>query len=134
MGNPRINYNRRELFKKIEDNGNLSNYTKTGIQITNFLISHNRAQAGLRSFKFFIDVIDTLKEMKRVLNENRRCAIIIGNNHYTVDNKYIEVPNEQVILEIAENIGFAIDRIIDRRLQKSSKGIIQEETILILKK
>lgn len=135
MGNPRVNYDRRELFKKMgAKDGNLSNYSKTGAEIVNHLISYNRQQAGLRSFKFFVDMVDALKEMHRVLNKNAKCAIIIGNNHYAVNNKYIEVPNDRVILEIAENIGFSIDRIIDRKLQKSSEGIIHEESILFLRK
>jgi len=135
VGNPRVNYDRKELFEKIEkQDGNLANYSKTGDEITKYLISGNRQQAGFRSFKFFIDMIDTLKEMQKVLAKNSKCAIIIGNNHYEVNNKYIEVPNDKVILEIAENIGYTVDKIIERKLHKSSEGIIRDETVLILQK
>lgn len=135
MGNPRQNYDRKELFEKVKsEDGNLSKYTKTGVEITKYLISADRYQAGLRSFKFFIDMISALKEMHRVLTLNSKCAIIIGNNHYTVDNKIFEVPNDRVVLEIAENIGFKVDKVVERRLHKSSEGIIRDESILILQK
>uniref|UniRef100_A0A7C4THQ9 DNA methylase N-4/N-6 domain-containing protein n=1 Tax=candidate division WOR-3 bacterium TaxID=2052148 RepID=A0A7C4THQ9_UNCW3 len=134
IGNPRLNYVNKEIYRKTDENGDLANYSQTAIKITDYLLSHNRTQAGLRSYKFFIDMIETLKEMHRVLIKNCKCVIIIGNNHYAVGDKYIEVPNDNVILEIGKKIGFKVDRIIDRKLQKSSEGIIREETVLIFQK
>jgi len=135
MGNPRVNYNRVELLGKIRrKDENLINFSKTGNKIVNYLISNGRQQAGLRSFKFFTDMIKTLGEMKRILKRGSKCAIVIGNNHFKVGGNTVEVPNNKVLLEIAENIGFEIDRLIERKLQKSSEGIIREESVLILKK
>jgi DNA modification methylase len=133
MGSPRVDYSRRELMEQIKSE-NLANFSKTGSEVVNYLISKGRRQAGLRSFKFFIDMIEALREMWRVLKENCKCAIIIGNNHFKVGGKYVEVPNDKVLLEIAENLGFEIDRVIGRKLQKSSEGIIREEVVLVLRK
>jgi DNA modification methylase len=76
----------------------------------------------------------TLQEMFRVMKKGSKCAIIIGNNHFLVGNKYIEIPNDKVILDMAQQIGFKIDVIIKRELQKKSVGNIKKETILIFKK
>jgi len=133
MGSPRVDYSRRELMEQIKSE-NLANFSKTGSEVVNYLISKGRRQAGLRSFKFFVDMIEALREIQRVLKENCRCAIVIGNNHFKVGGKYVEVPNDKVLLEIAENLGFEIDRVIGRKLQKSSEGIIREEVVLVLRK
>ena len=135
MGNPRVNYDRKELREKLtKKDENLTDFSETGNKIVNYLISNGRQQAGLRSFKFFTDMIKTLREMKRVLRKGSKAAIVIGNNHFMVGDNTIEVPNSQVLLEIAENLGFKVNRLIGRKLQKSSEGIIREETVLILKK
>ena len=77
---------------------------------------------------------ESLKEMYRVMKKNSKCAIVIGNNHFMVGNQYVEIPNDQIILELAEKIGFTLDKFIGRELQKSSEGNIREEKIIIFNK
>ncbi len=135
MGNPRVNYDRKELMEKLtKKDENLTDFSETGSKVVNYLISNGRQQAGLRSFKFYTDMIKTLREMKRVLRKGGKSAIVIGNNHFIVGGNSIEVPNDKILLEIAENLGFKIDRLVGRKLQKSSEGIIREETVLVLRK
>ena len=135
MGNPRVNYDRKELMEKLtKKDENLTDFSETGNKVVKYLISNGRQQAGLRSFKFFTDMIKSLGEMKRVLKKGGKAAIVIGNNHFMVGDNTIEIPNDKVLLEIAENSGFDIDRVIGRKLQKSSEGIIKQETVLILEK
>jgi DNA modification methylase len=134
MGSPKVNYDKRVLFKKIEEETPPLAISKTADKVVKYLLSSDRQQAGLRSFKFFIDMSESLKEMYRVMKKSTKCAIVIGNNHFMVDNQYIEVPNDKVILELAEKIGFVCDKYIGRELQKSSEGNIREESILIFKK
>ncbi|MDI6917519.1 MAG: DNA methyltransferase [Thermoplasmatales archaeon] len=135
MGNPRINYDKKELLKLVEDEERdplkISNLVHEYVDI---LLSNGRQDAGLRVYKFFIDMLLTLKEMYRVMKKGSKCAIIIGNNHFMVGNKYIEVPNGEMILEIAKKIGFKEDLVIERELQKTSVGNIREESIIILEK
>lgn len=135
MGNPRVNYDRKEQMEKLtKEDENLIDFSESGNKIVNYLVSNGRQQAGLRSFKFFTDMIKALREMKRVLKKGGKAAIVIGNNHFMAGGNTIEVPNDKVLLEIAENLDFEVDRVIGRKLQKSSEGIIREETVLILKK
>ncbi|MFZ6017412.1 MAG: hypothetical protein ACOYU0_07410 [Nitrospirota bacterium] len=134
MGNPKVNYDKKSLFEKIKEETNPLTTSTTASQIVRYLLSNGRQQAGLRSFKFFIDMNESLKEMYRVMKKGSKCAIVIGNNHFMVGNKCIEVPNDKVVLESAEKLGFISDKFIDRELHKSSEGNIREETILILKK
>lgn len=135
IGNPRVNYDRKELMEKLtKKDENLTDFSETGSKVVNYLILNGRQQAGLRSFEFFTDMIKTLGEMKRVLRKGGKAAIVIGNNHFMIGSKTIEVPNDKVLLEVAKNLGFEVDRLIGRKLQKSSEGIIREESVLILKK
>ncbi|MBI5188353.1 MAG: hypothetical protein HZA07_04695 [Nitrospirae bacterium] len=134
MGNPKVNYDKKSLFEKIKEGTNPLTTSTIASQIVKYLLSNGRQQAGLRSFKFFIDMNESLKEMYRVMKKGSKCAIVIGNNHFMVGNKYIEVPNDKVILELAEKLGFVLDKFIGRELHKSSEGNIRKETILILKK
>jgi len=134
IGNPKVNYDKKSLFEKIESGSNPLTTSETANKIVKYLLSNGRQQAGLRSFKFYIDMSKSLEEMYRIMKKNSKCAIVIGNNHFMVGNKSIEVPNDKVILELAEKIGFRLDKFIGRELQKSSEGNIREETILILKK
>lgn len=47
---------------------------------------------------------------------------------------YIEVKNDKVLIEIAKQLGFMLDRTITRLLAKSSQGNIRYESIVILEK
>ena len=76
----------------------------------------------------------SLEEMYRVLKKDSKCAIILGNNHFLVNDKYLEIPNDNVILEIGKKIGFKEDRIIKRDLQKTSVGNIRRESVIIFMK
>jgi predicted urease superfamily metal-dependent hydrolase len=75
-----------------------------------------------------------LEEMHRVMKHGSKCAIIIGNNHYKLDNDYVEVKNDEVLKQMALTMGFKEDRIITRELEKTRAGMIRYESILILEK
>jgi DNA modification methylase len=132
IGNPKVNYDKKNLLEKIKDAANPLTASETANQIVKYLLSNRKEHEALRNFKFYIDMHESLKEMHRVMKKNSKCCIVIGNNHFVVGNKSIEVPNDKVILELAEKIGFRLDKLIGRELQKSSEGNIREETILIL--
>ena len=94
----------------------------------------NNAFAADRITKYVLDMSLTLSEMYRVLKENSKCAIIIGNNHFKLENKLQEIPNDRITKSIAKEVGFYEDLIIDRDVQKSSSGLIKKEKILIFQK
>jgi len=132
MGNPRMNYNKDTRLFDSEKASNL--LPESADKIVKYLIKNGRQEAGLRSYKFFMDMHKALQEMYRVMKVDSKCAIVIGNNHFKVGEDYIEVPNDKVILELAQYVGFKIDKFISRELHKSSEGNIREESIIILKK
>ena len=132
MGNSRVDCDRKTLFVDAEKVPNP--LPKSATQIVNYLIKNGRRQAGLRSYKFFVDMYKTLQEMCRVMKKGSRCAVVIGNNHFKVGNNYVEVPNDKVLVELSEKIGFAVDRFIGRELHKSSEGNIRKESVVILRK
>jgi hypothetical protein len=135
MGNPRINYDKKELLKLVEDKEkDPLNISSLAHKYVSLLLNNGRQDAGLRVYKFFIDMLHTLQEMYRVMKKGSKCAIIIGNNHFMVHNKYVEIPNDEVILEIGKRIGFKEDVVIRRELQKTSVGNIKKEMVIILEK
>ncbi len=135
MGNPRKNYNKKELLEIIEgkkdDPLDISPEAK---KFVNLLKKGQREDAALRVYKFFIDMLYALKEMHKVLKKGAKAAIIIGNNHFQIDEKYIEIPNGKILEDIALRTGFKKDIAISRKLQKSSVGNIREEVVLVLEK
>lgn len=132
MGNPRINYDKKALLADVGKASNL--LPQSANKIISYLIKNGKQQAGLRSYKFFMDMYKALEEMYRVMKKESKCAIVIGNNHFKIGNDYTEVPNDKVILELAIEVGFTVDRFIRRELHKSSEGNIKEESVIILKK
>jgi DNA modification methylase len=132
IGNPRLVYGKKVPLSRVEKTLNL--LSESGSEIVKYLINRGKQEAGVRSYKFFIDMYKALREMHRVLKIGSKCAIVIGNNHFKVGNAYIEVPNDRVVVEIATKVGFVVDKFISRKLQKSSEGNIREESVIILKK
>jgi len=135
MGNPRINYNKKELLSMAR-NGEEDPliFSPLAREYVSLLLNNERQNAGLRVYKFFIDMLYALKEMYRVMKTGSKCAIIIGNNHFMIHDKYVEIPNDRVILEIAKKVGFKEDIVIKRELQKTSVGNIRRESVIILEK
>lgn len=97
------------------------------------LINH-RKNAALRTYKFHMDMKIVLNEMYRVLKKNGKCAIIIGNNNYKINEEIIEVKNDEILIEMGEKIGFSLDLYLKRPLEKTSTGSIKYESIIVLKK
>ena len=142
MGNPRRkNYNRDDMLMKIQEEDKkflrLPKYAKHTILM---LLNGERDDAALRTFKFWDDMYETMKEMFRVLKRGKKCAIIIGNNFYKLGEEYVEIENDKVIKEIGERLSenkkkcFKVDRVIKRKLEKTSVGNIRTESIIILEK
>jgi len=126
IGSPRFNHN-----SIIISSINLPNFAS---EIIKNLLNNDKRSLALRTYKFFTDMYETLKEMKRVLKNESKCAIIIGNNRFKINNNYIEIPNDKVIVELALSLGFNVDKIINREVHKSSEGAIREESVIILEK
>lgn len=135
IGSPRVSYDKNELLKLVEnEEKNLLSISVLAHKYVYMLLNNGRQDAGLRVYNFFINILYTLQEMYRVMKKGSRCVIIIGNNHFMVHNRYVEIPNDEAILEIGKKIGFKEDLVIRRELQKTSVGNIKKEMVIILKK
>jgi DNA modification methylase len=135
MGYPSVNYDPRELSRQIAAKDEAFTSLPQNAQIIICkLIDAGRREQGLRSYKFFLDMRDSLREMRRVVKTGGKCAIIIGNNHYRIDDTPLVVENDAILEEIATKLTFEKDPAVPRELEKSSTGAIREESILLLKK
>lgn len=135
IGNPRINYNKEGLLKIVENKQNDPlKMSFIAHKYVDLLLNNGRQSAGLRVYKFFIDMLLTLQEMYKVMKKGSKCVIIIGNNHFMVHDGYVEIPNDEVILDLAKHVGFKEDLTIKRELQKTSAGNITTESVIILEK
>ncbi len=134
IGHPRLNYRNGRLVEEMNsDAANLRHYSSYGSRLLTEL-SNGRPEAAVRTYKFWADMIATTHEMYRVLRPGAKCAVIIGNNHYLVNKKIVEVQNDRVFQEMAEKIGFYTDKLIRRNLEKTTSGEIRTESIVIVAK
>jgi DNA modification methylase len=135
IGNPKLSAYSTSLFQEIdEQNEEYSRLPNEAKEIISVLRRYGRKKEALRTYKFFKDMYLALKEMRRVMKKGSKCAIVIGNNHYKIDNEYREVRNDNVLNQIALELGFNKDQWIVRELEKTRSGMIRRESILILEK
>jgi hypothetical protein len=134
MGHPGFNYRNAELFSQMNsDVARLQHFSPYGYKLLSTL-TNGRPEAALRTYKFWADMIATTGEMYRVLKPGAKCAVVIGNNHYSLDGKRVEVQNDRAFAEMAGRIGFHTDKVIRRNLEKTSSGEIRYESIVIVVK
>ncbi|MHA1835510.1 MAG: DNA methyltransferase [Candidatus Odinarchaeia archaeon] len=125
MGNPRVNYNRDQLLKMLKDpEKDPLKISPLAQKYINILINGGRIKEALRQYKFYIDMLQTLQEMHRILKPKAKAAIIIGDNHFQIAGKYISIPNDQILQELSNKTGYTTDKLIKRKLQKTSVGNI----------
>ena len=135
IGNPNLKVYSVSLFDEMkESNPEYARLPSKAKEVIMLLRRCGRKKEALRTYKFFKDMYLALKEMHRVMKKDAKCVIIIGNNHYKVNNEYVEVKNDEVLKEIALNLGFKEDKTIIRELEKTRAGMIRYESILILQK
>lgn len=137
IGSPRVVFGSSELLEEIKTNHpNFQEMPKHAQEVVKKIFDAERTKEALRAYKFFKDMYLSLMEMARVMKSGSKCAVVIGNNHYKLNDEWEEVKNDEVIWELAEkeNVGFKRDRVITRELEKSSAGNIRHESIVILEK
>jgi len=135
MGNPNARVYPNSLLQEIQrGDSDYQMLPENAKSIVNALLEAERKKEALRTYRFFKDMRKTLQEMHRVLETGCKAVIIIGNNHYKLNGKYVEVRNDEVIKQMGIQIGFREDKLIRRELEKSMAGMIRYESILILQK
>lgn len=135
IGNPRVIYGSSELLEEIKTNHlNFREMPKHAQEVVKKILDAERTKEALRAYKFFKDMYFSLMEMARVMKPGSKCAVVIGNNHYKLNDKYEEVKNDEVFLGLGEKVGFKKDKVIKRILEKTSVGNIRRESIVILEK
>lgn len=134
IGHPKVRYDKQEVNNEMtSDKADIKHFSPYGAELLSML-SNGRVDVALRTYKFWSDMIATTKEMYRVLKSGSKCAVIIGNNNYSLDGKPIEVQNDRAIREIAENVGFQTNIVIKRTLEKTMSGSIRYESVVVLQK
>ena len=135
IGNPNLKvYSASDLEDSIKNDEKYSKLPSDAKQIISDLRKCGRRKDAMRVLKFYEDMWLSLVEMFRVIKTGAKCAIIIGNNHFKIFDKYVEAKNDEILKEIASTIGFKEDRKITRLLEKSRSGMIRYESILIISK
>jgi DNA modification methylase len=135
IGNPSFKVYSQSLMNEIRSNNpDYADMPQNAKDTISTLLRYGRTKEAMRTYKFFKDMYLALKEMYRVLKQASKCVIVIGNNHYRLDGIGVIVKNDEVLKEMALNLGFKMDRTLDRELEKSQPGMIQRESILILEK
>jgi hypothetical protein len=135
IGNPNFRIYKDDLLHEFQSgHPDYLLLPKDAKEIINLLIEAGRKKDALRTYRFFKDMRLTLTEMHRVLEAGRKAVIVIGNNNYKINGKYEEVKNDEMLLQIGLQIGFAKDLKIVRELEKSMAGMIRSESVLILQK
>ncbi len=133
IGNPRFDPKVSEMLKELREDGgeDLPNYCVAKVRS---LSRGGRDDAALRCLKFFLDMRASLSEMFRVLKPGAKAAIVIGNNHFKVNDSMVEVENIAAILQMGILLGFEKDALVERPLEKTSTGMIRHEAIVVLRK
>lgn len=142
-GNPKPRIYRNDQLRQEVSNGSkfynlLPDCAKESIQR---LKNAGREPEALRTYKFFKDMYLSLIAMNHMMKKRAKCAIVIGNNRYKLDeDNEEEVKNDKIIFELAlrNEVGFAPDKetggLLGRPLEKTQTGYIRSESVLILEK
>jgi hypothetical protein len=133
IGNPNLKVYPTSLLEEMKDEN--PSYVRLPIdakEIISALRRYGRIKEALRTYRFFKDMYLALEKMHGIMRIGAKCAIVIGNNHYKLNDEYEEVKNDEVLKHMALAIGFREDRTIRRVLEKTRAGMIRYESILIL--
>lgn len=135
IGNPNLKVYPDFLFQEMRDENVEYRKLPTDVkEVISLFKRYGRKKEALRTYKFFKDMYAALREMYRVMKRGSKCVIIIGNNHYKVDGNYVEVRNDEALKQIAQDLGFKVEKNITRELEKTRTGMIRYESILIFEK
>jgi len=86
-------------------------------QIKN-ISKNNRRMAGV-VHRFVEDMNVAIDEMYRVLKPNCNCILVVGDS----DIRNVQVETHSILNELAESVGFRVERIIPRNLDNNKRSL-----------
>jgi hypothetical protein len=125
IGNPREKIERTYL-QKVKD------IPEEARKIVFDLYKCGKEKLALRQIKFLDDMKKSLEKLKEKMQKGGYIFIIIGNNSFKINNKWIDFDNASYIIEIAKKLGFKFHEKIDRPIHKTTRGNIIRESIIML--
>ncbi len=135
IGNPHSKNGKQEYLDDIRRQAErfreLPNDSRTAISK---ILEGKREDLAVRQYRFLLDMTAALNQMFVSLKNGGRCIVIIGSNHFVVQQSELEFKNSEYLKDIGLKIGFEFQEMIDRNLLKTSYGAIRQEQILILTK
>ncbi|HNZ66225.1 MAG TPA: DNA methyltransferase [Planctomycetota bacterium] len=80
--------------------------------LANEIVSKLKNKKQIEVENYFADMLETFKEMKRVLKRGGRACVVIGNTEF----KGVQIKNAEVFQEQFHNIGFKTHDVIKREI------------------
>ena len=86
--------------------------------------------------QYLNDMCDCLHSFSEVLSEGRRAIFVVGKYHnWKLGNKNAQLDGAQVLIDIAEQVGFTLEDELSHNISKIDPGKrIKEESIIIWRK
>lgn len=101
-------------------------------------VGFRRKNMAALAFKYFVDMQLAMKQVFRVLKKGKYAFFIVGNNRTTAGEELIDIPTDDFIVLIGQQVGFTFEQKMSLDVQKSymiySKNAINTESVLVFKK
>jgi len=136
-----IDVKRKQIGTETVSHKEYHEIEETGIKKLDKIIKKISKKDKKRAYivqKFFVDMSKNMLEIKRLLKKNGRYVIVVGNSNI----RGIEVPTNELLVEIAKNNGFSLDNMFSYviknrylRIPRSGKGgLIKKDWVIDLVK
>ncbi|MEM0461895.1 MAG: DNA methyltransferase [Candidatus Caldarchaeum sp.] len=99
-------------------------------------LTHGRLKKAEIVLNYLCSMRDCLRGFYKILREGGRCIFVVGRyHHWTFGEQNYEVDGAQVLIDLGEQAGFALEAELTHNISKIEAGDrIKEESIIVWKK